>query len=198
MVTVSNTTTPHSRHTRNYIINAYRYPAIRKNGIVSSMITTPRPTCTMYLGYYDVTSKLRCFIPGPIQGISYISGGLLPNHALSPAIYICRYFISSSQLQRPGAGRHRSRVSALAPNSSILTSRAYRLWSLPARRCRTLALDSSIFSHHGGCTPDRVIWLATLFHRGLRGEIIRIGSAVVQSKVSVRRTELPVLFDCLL
>jgi hypothetical protein len=36
-------------------------------------------------------------------------------------------------------------------------------------------------------TPDRVIWLATLFHRGLWREILRILQAVVGSKVSVRR-----------
>jgi uncharacterized phage-associated protein len=39
-----------------------------------------------------------------------------------------------------------------------------------------------------GRAPDRVIWLATLFHRGFWGEMLPIQSAASSSKVSVRRT----------
>jgi hypothetical protein len=43
-------------------------------------------------------------------------------------------------------------------------------------------------SHICGCTPDRVIGLATLCHRGIRGEIIMDKMGGSTSKVSVQRS----------
>jgi hypothetical protein len=75
-----------------------------------------------------------------------------------------------------GPGQYRSRVSR---NPIVGTPVGWQGSKAVGVACLELGVSVSDFgdgqfylSRIGGCTPDRVIWLATLFHRGVRGEIM--------------------------
>jgi hypothetical protein len=80
------------------------------------------------------------------------------------------------QLQWPEAGRHRSRVSRkciVGTPARGQGSNAEGVASLELVRVpRWHWWWTVLLRHIDGCTPDRVIRLATLFHRGLWGEIL--------------------------
>jgi hypothetical protein len=88
------------------------------------------------------------------------------------------------QLQRPGTGRYRSgesRKSIVGTPASVHGSKAVGVACLESMNwVRVTGAGQFYLSHIGGCAPDRVIWLATLFHSIIRGEIIMytIGGSV--------------------
>jgi hypothetical protein len=122
-----------------------------------------------------------------------ISGRLLPSHALPPAKYYWYMFILREwvhQLQRPWAGQHRSRVSwksIVGTPASVHGSKAVGVACLESMNwVRVTGAGQFYLSHIGGCAPDRVIWLTTLFHSVIWGEIIMNAIGGSNSKVCVR------------
>jgi hypothetical protein len=99
--------------------------------------------------------------PGPIQGISSQDGCNLAMHCL-PLNITNRYFIlrvGVHQLQRPGAGQYRSRVSW---KSIIVTPAGGQGSKVVGVACLELGVsvigDGQFYlSHIGGCAPDHVI-----------------------------------------
>jgi hypothetical protein len=82
----------------------------------------------------------------------------------------------SSSVQRPRTGRYRSgvsRMSIVGTPASVHGSKMVGVACLESMNWVRMTGDRHVYlSHFGGCTPDHVIWLATLLQRGVRDGII--------------------------
>jgi hypothetical protein len=140
-----------------------------------------------FQGYY-VASKLR-FLPQAQSKGYHLGGGYYLAVRCLPLNITNIYFILSEFTRCNG--RRRGSIDRVYHGSPLLGHRqacmAVGVACLESMNWVRVT-GSEHFSHIGGCSPDRVIWLATLFHSVIRGEIIMDTIGGSTSKVSVRRT----------
>jgi hypothetical protein len=140
------------------------------------------------LPVYYVASKVRSSTPGPSHGISSRDGCYLVMRYL-PLLYYSFFidilFWGRDPLQRPGRGWAAyiacTRKSVVGtPAGAGQGSNVVDMVCLESTNwVRVSRWLWFYLIHVGGCTLDRVIWLAALFHRGLWREILPILPAVV-------------------